>query len=175
MTTPEEITEPLSVRAQAPTELPPLPSVEGLFWRGLGEADLDAFHALALHLETEDDLLFRSPPEESRDRLMSTGVAEGNVVGAFDASGALQAFAGVRRAPEDEGSVRVFLDGDVSPVYRRKGIGTVLLDWQIARARQLLAESDRHVPGRIVAKAEENHPDAGHHLASRGCRTHRRY
>lgn len=175
MTTPEEITEPLSVRAQAPTELPPLPSVEGLFWRGLGEADLDAFHALALHLETEDDLLFRSTPEESRDRLMSTGVAEGNVVGAFDASGALQAFAGVRRAPEDEGSVRVFLDGDVSPVYRRKGIGTVLLDWQIARARQLLAESDRHVPGRIVANAEENLPDAVHMLVSRGFRPQRWY
>src|SRR5690625_4097699 len=123
MTTPEEITEPLSVRAQAPAEQPPLPSVEGLLWRGLGAADLEAFHALALHLETEDDLLFRSTPEESRDRLMSSGVTNGNVVGAFDDAGALQAFAGVRRAPEDEGSVRVFLDGGVSPAYRRKGIG----------------------------------------------------
>ncbi|HLR57339.1 MAG TPA: GNAT family N-acetyltransferase [Beutenbergiaceae bacterium] len=175
MTTPEEITQPLSVRAQAPAEQPPLPSVEGLQWRGLGAADLDAFHALALHLETEDDLLFRSTPEESQDRLMSTGVANGNVVGAFDDAGALQAFAGVRRAPEDEGSVRVFLDGGVSPAYRRKGIGTILLDWQIARARQLLAESDRHVPGRIVANAEENLPDAVHMLVSRGFRPQRWY
>src|SRR5690625_2487582 len=175
MTTPEEITEPLSVRAQAPAEQPPLPSVEGLLWRGLGAADLEAFHALALHLETEDDLLFRSTPEESRDRLMSSGVTNGNVVGAFDDAGALQAFAGVRRAPDDEGSVRVFLDGDVSPEYRRKGIGSMLLDWQLARARQLLAESERLVPGRIVANAEENLPDSVHMLVSRGFRPQRWY
>src|SRR5699024_5632561 len=176
MTTPDAITQPLSARAQAPTELPDLPEHLGLTWRALRDADAEAFHRLALHLEIEDDLLFRSTPEESRDRLVSAGAGPGgNIVGGFDSGGELQAFAGVRRAPDDEGSVRVFLDGDVSPAFRRKGIGTVLLDWQIARARQLLGESERLVPGRIVANAEENLPDSVHMLVSRGFRPQRWY
>lgn len=176
MTMPEEISEPLNVRAQAPAELPDPPQGVGLTWRALSEADAEAFHTLALHLEISDDLLFRSTPQESRERLVAAGAgAEENMLGGFDSEGALQAFAGVRRAPDDEGSVRVFLDGDVSPEYRRKGIGTVLLDWQIARARQLLAESDRRVPGRIVANAEENLPDSVHMLVTRGFRPQRWY
>lgn len=172
----DEITEPLNVRAQPPEELPPLPKNVGLTWRALTEADAEAFHTLALHLENADDLLFRSTADESRDRLISAGAGQqGNMVGGFDDLGTLQAFAGVRKAPGDEGSVRVFLDGDVSPEFRRKGIGTVLLDWQIARARQLLAESDRLVRGRIVANAEEDLPDSVHMLVSRGFRPQRWY
>ncbi len=176
MTEIKEITEPLSLRAQAPADLPPLPKDVGLTWRALTEADADAFHALALHLEKADDLLFRSTPQESLDRLLSAGAGqEGNMVGGFDHTGSLQSFAGVRRAPDDEGSVRIFLDGDVSPELRRKGIGTILLDWQLARARQLLGESDRFVPGRIVANADENLPDAVHMLVTRGFRPQRWY
>lgn len=176
MTTHDEIILPLSRRANAPAELPELPQNLGLQWRPLTVRDVELFHALALHLEAADDLLYRSSRSESQDRLLEAGAKqEGNIVGGFDGEGRLQAFAGVRRAPDDEGSVRIFLDGDVSPEYRRKGIGTVLLDWQIARARQLLAESDRLVPGRIVANAEENLPDAVHMLVHRGFRPQRWY
>lgn len=171
-----EITQPLSERAHAPAELPGLPAEVGLQWRPLTSEDAASFHRLAILIEESDDLLYRSTVEESTDRLCSAGSGtEGNMVGGFDASGRMQAFAGVRRAPDDEGSVRVFLDGDVSPEYRRKGIGSMLLDWQLARARQLLAESDRLVPGRIVANAEENLPDAVHMLVSRGFRPQRWY
>lgn len=176
MTTPDEFHEPLSVRAQAPAELPDPPAGVGLTWRGLTGEDLEAFHSLALYLEAEDDLLFRSTLEESRDRLLSTGGPPGeNILGGFDGEGKLQAFAGVRRAPEDEGSVRVFLDGDVSPEYRRQGLGSALLEWQLARARQLLSASERSVPGRIVANAEEHFPDSVHMLVSRGFRPQRWY
>lgn len=176
MTNPEDLTEPLSRRAQAPSALPELPTDVGLQWRALTLDDSAAFHELAIELEVADDLLFRSTPEESHDRLKTAGAAEvGNMMGGFDDSGRLQAFAGVRQAPEDEGSVRVFLDGDVSPEYRRQGVGTVLLDWQISRARQLLAQCDRPIPGRIVANAEENLPDSVHMLVSRGFRPQRWY
>lgn len=176
MTSSSNITAPLSVRAQAPAELPPLPTDVGLSWRSLTLADAPNFHRLALCLEVEDDLLFRSTLEESTERLLEAGAGDtGSMVGGFDEEGTLQAFAGVRRAPDDEGSVRVFLDGDVSGEYRRKGIGSVLLDWQIAKARQLLAESDRLVPGRIVANAEENLPDSVHMLVTRGFRPQRWY
>lgn len=174
MTTAHEITQPLSVRAQAPTELPELPQDAGLVWRALGPDDAREFHALAILLETADDMLFRSSFEESTERLTAPG-EQGNIIGGFDPEGALQAFAAVRQAPDDEGSVRVFLDGDVSPEYRRRGLGTVLLDWQVARARQLLARSDRLVPGRIVANAEENLPDSVHMLVTRGFRPQRWY
>lgn len=175
MTTPEPTTQPLSVRAQAPLELPHLPQDVGLTWRGLTEADVDAFHALALHLEVADNLLYRSTVDESAERLRTTGEDGENIMGGFDAAGALHAFGGVRLAPEDAGSVRVFLDGDVSPAYRRQGIGTALFDWQVARARQLLAASERPVPGRIVANAEENLPDFVHMLVERGFQPRRWY
>lgn len=176
MTTSSEITESLSVRAKAPEVLPQLPSDVGLVWRTLTATDAENFHRLAGTLEVEDDLLFRSTLEESIERLLEAGAGDaGNMIGGFDAAGVLHAFAGVRRAPDEGGSVRVFLDGDVGPEYRRKGIGTVLLDWQLARARQLLAESDRLVPGRIVANAEENLPDSVHMLVSRGFRPQRWY
>lgn len=176
MITSEEITQPLSARANAPAELPELPQDLGLTWRALTESDAQDFHRLALELEVADDVLFRSTPQESHERLIAAGAGpNGDMVGGFDSGGVLQAFAGVRRAPDDEGSVRVFLDGDVSPLYRRKGIGTVMLDWQIARARQLLGESERLVPGRIVANAEENQPDSVHMLVSRGFRPQRWY
>lgn len=174
MTNLEELPpEPLSVRAQAPTELPEPPQNVGLTWRGLSEADLAVFHALAVQLEATDKQLYRSTVAESRDRLVSTGPA--NMIGGFDPAGQLRAFAGVRRAPEDEGSVRVFLDGAVEGEYRRRGIGTALLDWQLARARQLLATSERTVPGRIVANAEEGLPDAVHMLVARNFRPQRWY
>lgn len=170
------ITQPLSERAQAPTEVPVLPENLGLSWKALTKRDANNFHLLVSYIEEADDLLYRSTTEESTDRLLSAGAgSEGNMVGGFDPEGNLQAFAGVRRAPEDEGSVRVFLDGNVSPEYRRKGIGSALLDWQLARARQLLAESHRCVPGRIVANAEENLPDSVHMLVSRGFRPQRWY
>lgn len=174
MTIPNDIIEPLSVRAQAPAELPGLPQDAGLRWRTLTADDAEQFHALAILLEGADDMLFRSTYEESTERLISLA-DDGNIIGGFDSDGALQAFAAVRQASDDDRSVRVFLDGDVSPDYRRRGLGTALLDWQVARARQLLARSDRLVPGRIVANAEENLPDSVHMLVTRGFRPQRWY
>src|SRR5699024_8580909 len=105
----EEITQPLSTRADAPAELPELPADLGLTWRALTGGDAQEFHRLALELEVADDVLFRSTAEESRERLLTAGAgANGDMVGGFDSDGVLQAFAGVRRAPDDEGSVRVF-------------------------------------------------------------------
>lgn len=172
----EQPLAPLSVRAQAPVELAVPGSQWGLTWRGVGAEDAAQLHTLVEALEDADRMPYRSTPTETRERLDELGAASAlNVLGGYDHAGIMRAFGLVRYAPDDEQSVRVFLDGGVHPDYRRQGIGTALLDWELARARQLLAGVDRPVPARIVANVEETTPDAVPMLAARGFEARRWY
>ncbi len=167
---------PLSVRAQGSAELAVPGSHWGLTWRGIGPDDAAELHGLLEALEEADRMPYRSTPAETQERLDELGPdAALNVLGGYDHEGRLRAFGLVRYAPEDEQSVRVFLDGGVHPDHRRRGIGTALLDWELGRARQLLTTVDRPVPARIVANVEETTPDAAPMLLARGFEARRWY
>ncbi|MPV49425.1 MULTISPECIES: GNAT family N-acetyltransferase [unclassified Pseudactinotalea] len=174
--TPAEPLAPLSVRAQAPAELAVPGSQWGLTWRGIGPDDAAALHALVEALEDWDRLPYRSSLEETSDRVGEQGPDSAlNVLGGYDHAGQMRAFGLVRYAPDDEQSARVFLDGGVHPQYRRSGVGTALLEWELGRARQLLAGVDRPVRARIVANVEETTPDAAPMLLERGFEARRWY
>lgn len=157
---PGSILPSLGERAQAPAVLPYPPASLGLRWRPLTAADVDAVAALFARTERFDNVPFRTTPEEAREFV--AGARKDplrNTIGGFDAEGELRAHGFVHLSPGDGRIVRALLDGGVDPTWRRRGVGSALLAWQAARARQLLASTGRDVPGRIATYVEEGFDD----------------
>ncbi|UFU04812.1 GNAT family N-acetyltransferase [Ruania halotolerans] len=127
----------------------------GLLWRAVEHQDAPTLFALWQQIEEHDDLPYRSTREELDESFVTqwTDLAE-NSIGGFDAGGRLCAFGLVSVSPGEQGPVRVFLDGGVRPDYRHRGVGSTVLEWQIERARQILADDD-HGTGTIVVHVEE--------------------
>ncbi|MFF2389632.1 GNAT family N-acetyltransferase [Agromyces sp. NPDC058104] len=167
---------PLSRRvgaAPAPT-VPEHPDVDR--WRPAVPGDLDellAFHADVARVdhpnwvESRDELLETfelSHVDPRRDTLV--GVAED---GRILASGA------VFLPPGQETLVRSIIAGAVRPEVRGRGIGRLMLEWELARAREQLAASDEPLPGWIMAHAEEVSPDAQSLLERAGLELRRHF
>jgi mycothiol synthase len=148
---------PLALRAQAPGVLHPPAAGLGLTWRPLGAEDLTDLAALVARIETHDNPPFRTSQEEAGEYLDGPSTdPRHDTLGGFDRVGQLRAYAVVRRSPGEQHTVRAFLEGGVDPSWRRRGVGTALLAWQTARARQVLAATGREVPARIAAFVDED-------------------
>ena len=79
---------------------------------------------------------------------------------AVAADGRIVASGSVVCPPGQETLVRSIVFGAVRPEARGRGIGRLLLDWQLARSLEQLAASDKTLPGWIMAFADERAPDA---------------
>lgn len=167
---------PLRLRVVAPARLDPPPPELGLTWRGLRPEDLPALHALFHRIEEHDNPPYRTALDEAHERYAVDwhGDAE-NVLGGFDAEGVLRAYGAVSMPDRDSGTIRVYLEGGVDPGHRHRGIGSALLDWEIGRAKQLLARSDGSAPARLVVHVEDDMPESVHMLTIRGFRPRRFY
>jgi mycothiol synthase len=66
------------------------------------------------------------------------------------AAGDLVAYAASAALPTIRDSCRVHLEGRVHPRLRGAGIGRALLDWQLARGRQLHVERHPEVPAKLT-------------------------
>jgi len=155
--------EPPLSRRVGPSPEPQLPTHPDVAnWRAATAADVDellAFHAdvaAADHpewIETRDEVMEAfeaSHIDPSRDTMLG-----------IDASGRVLASGSVVVPTGRETLIRAIALGAVRPDVRGRGIGRALLDWQLERARERLAEFDDPLPGWIVAYAEERAPDAG--------------
>lgn len=167
---------PLSARVAPPSRLDPPPADLGLHWRALEHSDVGALHALLHRIEEHDNPPYRTTLEETDERYVADwhGAAE-NVLGGYDADGTLVAYGAVSLAPGDAHTLRVYIEGGVDPAHRRHGVGSAVLDWQLGRAHQLLAESGRDAPARLVVHVEDDMPDSVHMLTERGFRPRRFY
>ena len=167
---------PLRERVDPPARLDPPPAELGLHWRGLELVDLPALHALFHRIEEHDRTPYRTALEETHERYVADWHSEpANVLGGYDEAGTLVAFGAVALSPTDTHTLRVHLEGGVDPVHRHHGVGSAVLDWEIGRARQLLARSDRAVPARLVVHVEDGMPDSVHMLTTRGFQPRRYY
>ncbi|MFC7406098.1 GNAT family N-acetyltransferase [Georgenia alba] len=167
---------PLAVRAAAPETLPDLPEEAGLTWRPLEPADIPALTALITHIEDVDNPPYRTAPEEVAGYFDDSHDHSG--VGGFDAEGNLHAFGLARLRKADTTVKRVFVSGGLEPTRRNHGIGRAVMDWQIARARQMLSVADgadTEVPARIVVHVDDDMDGLAHLVSLRGFAPRRHY
>ncbi|MFH5823036.1 GNAT family N-acetyltransferase [Georgenia sp. AZ-5] len=150
---------PLAERLHVPdvAELPP-PHL-GLTWRALTPADDEAVRALADRCAPVDRPVRRQLPGQQVAALATFGDVVAHSLGGFDGAGELRAMALVYLTPGAERVLTAYLSASIDPGWRGRGIGRALLDWQDARARQLLAADGRDLPVRIAAYVDEHLAD----------------
>jgi ribosomal protein S18 acetylase RimI-like enzyme len=154
----------IAERAAAPRTLP-VPTAGGLTWRPWTRQDVPALAELMHAVEQADGRDWFTSPGEVAE-IFDAPVFDAGVdtlVG-LDADGTMRAHAWVELFPTDGVTLlRASLAGGVHPTRRGEGIGTELLAWGTARARQALAASGTDarladLPGRITAHIEDTDP-----------------
>ncbi|MFH5823037.1 GNAT family N-acetyltransferase [Georgenia sp. AZ-5] len=171
--TPGRASAPLSERARAPQTLATPNGVPGLRWGALDVADLAALESLIGRIEEADDPPYRTSAEEAREYFEATH--SWSALGAWDEAGTLRAFGFVRIRRGDETLLRAFCSGGVDPHWRGRGVGSALIDWQVGRARQMLAASGKEAPARIVVHVDEGMAALERLLTARGFTPRRWY
>ena len=120
------------------------PSIHGLSWRSLQPADVAAVTQLAAACLAVDGGLHLGATETYiHGYYLPAG--QGASLGAFEDVGLLAACAAVQAAHTPE-SFLITSVGKVHPDYRRRGLGTFLLEWSMAEAHKLLEACSRDRP-----------------------------
>lgn len=160
---------PLADRAAPPEHVETPGAHLGLTWRPLTTQDAEEALALVRRSDAVDQPIHPVAADELGDVLARPehGIVSDSL-GGFDGDGALRAAAFVHAPPGDETHARVFVAATVDPQWRGRGIGRALLTWQDGRARQLLAEMDPLLPGRIAAYVDEHLTDRRRLYAAAG-------
>lgn len=132
---------PGGAAASAPALPTPSPRT-GITWRALGPEDAPGLHDLVSTCESFDNPPYRTSLEEvTREFHQAKGVDPAtNSLAAITSMGQILAYGRVNLEATGR-SRRAFIGGAVHPTLRGHGVGTEILAWQVARARQLLAEN----------------------------------
>ncbi|MHB1063208.1 MAG: GNAT family N-acetyltransferase [Georgenia sp.] len=162
----------LAERAQAPAVVAAPPD-GALSWRELDVTDVAALTALVVRIEAADHPPYRTSAEEVREYFDHSH--HWSALGARDRAGVLRGFGFVRIPVGDTAALRAFCSGGIDPDMRGRGAGGVLMDWQVARARQMLVETNLDVPARIVYHVDEGMDALAALLVERGFAPRRWY
>ncbi|GAA4728299.1 GNAT family N-acetyltransferase [Isoptericola chiayiensis] len=166
---------PIAERAAAPETLPAI-TAGGLTWRPATADDVPALLELRNTIAAAD----KEPYRESLEEITELFAAPwrrfdvDSIVG-LDDDGRMLAYAMVESQPGDTRTMRAFLFGGVHPTVRWQGIGRELFAWQVARGRQVLAESGKDLPARLGVFVEDDGPAAKRRIIEAAGFAPRRY
>lgn len=145
-------------------------STETLRWASLTPECVGAWAELTTVLADTDGTGETYEAEDLAEELEETGVAPETDTWAVWADDDLVAYGQLRvgLTLDVEGRVRAHLSGGVHPRWRRRGIGTALMDRMETRARALASERHPGVPAYFRAPGGAEGSDVRRLLADRG-------
>ncbi|MFI2365099.1 GNAT family N-acetyltransferase [Promicromonospora sp. NPDC019610] len=150
-------------RAAAPAVLTH-PTAGGLTWRPWTRADVPALATLVRAVQEADGRDWFTPADEIAETFDAPAYDPADTLLGLDADGTPVAYAHAERFPTEGATIlRAWLLGGVHPSRRGEGIGTELLAWATARARQTLAAHDGDprlagLPARIAVDLVDGDP-----------------
>ncbi len=144
--------------AELPSERRVPVAGHGLQWRPLVRDDLDELSGLLTAIEHLDEPVERHSVSELYERFdgIDSDPEVDTIVGR-DGNGLPVAYGWSRRVAFDIDPRRVYLSGGVHPGWRRHGVGTALLRWQLDAARRAYLDSltAEHGPLRAICLVED--------------------
>ncbi len=130
----------------------------GLVWQPLKRSDLDDLDVLLTAIEHLDEPIERHSLAHLYERFEEIDSdPEIDTILGRDGGGVPVAYGWARRVVFDVDPRRVYLSGGVHPGWRRQGIGSALLRWQIAAARRWYRDEwvEGHGPLRMICLVED--------------------
>lgn len=142
-----------------PPELPLLEHPDVASWRPATLADVDAVTRAQKAMDAVDHPDWTTPREDIADELDSAHVtlARDSIL-ALAADGTVLAWGLVELHPGRDGRVQSFLSGGVVPAVRGRGLGRLLLAWQLARGTQQIAACEEALPAWVRGGVDERNP-----------------
>lgn len=109
-----------------------------------------AIHALLTGIQRHDGLPMVALADEVSDLFTSPDIDLERDLRVCEIGGELVAYGIVDHSTSGERLERAMLFGGVRADHRRQGIGSEMLQWQEARAREQLAATDPHLPAYLM-------------------------
>ena len=130
-----------------------------LKWRPAQREDLPQMQQLFIAAQAIDKTEV-IPSIKQMERLFALLEAEPNshTILAVTPDGTVAALAFLFPSPDDEEQL-IQIDGHVHPNFRQQGLGTQIMEWGEASAKQFLHTKDEDKPRQLITNAMEHHPD----------------
>jgi mycothiol synthase len=116
-------------------------------------ADLEEIHRVNRRIEQHDNLPIVTPLEEFVGWLDDPHLDLAHDTRVAVVDGAIVGYARVWHRPSGERQERAFVVGGVEPEFRRRGVGSMLMEWLLARAGELLRAAPNQLPRYIRSMA----------------------
>lgn len=120
--------------------------------RPLLAGDAPALHALIRRSEIADRIPIATTIEEVEELFESSTFDPSVDARVVETDGELVGYGRTWHIPSGVRLERVYLSGVIDPDHRNRGLGRALLDWQIARATEILTGYDHDLPRFIRAQ-----------------------
>lgn len=137
-------------------------------WRAPTRDDIDAIHAVVAASDRVDHPSWITTRAAIADLFDTPHVSADDALVGENAAGEIVTAVAVVREQDVTVQVRVSLRGAVTPEYRRRGIGSIVGEWQYARALEVLNEVESDVDGVIEQYVHEGNPGAAKIVEAHG-------